>query len=126
MFKLNKKKLKGNTKLDLSKIDSYLAFRMKNCDDIVVKKIRIFNKNIAHPIVYRRVLKKYNKLMFNVSMVLNYEMSYKSLMLSLNMIESFKREIKNKYRNFLKKDEIHEMSNTLKQIKKQLTLQLRG
>ena len=42
------------------------------------------------------------------------------------MIESFKREIKNKYRNFLNKDEIHEMSNTLKQIKKQLTLQLRG
>ena len=89
-------------------------------NDSNVMSIEICNKKMAHPLVQKKVSSKYNSLIkLLTNLLIDDDDSGDSLRVALNQIERFRIMIKNKYRNFLTKEEIETMSKQLVLLQKE-------
>ena len=89
---------------------------------IEIKKISVVDPALATPIATDVVMKKYKKLVEYVTNVLidDDDDDGESIREALNHIEKFRLEIKNKYRDFLKRKELEMMAKQLTLLKKEL------
>lgn len=127
MYSVNNKKYVNKGKIidnnDFSKISGFLMaskrkkFHIENSD---VCDIRVVNKTLANPLVTKKVLRQYNNLIFQITdLIVDDDDSGESCREALNRIEKFRLEIKNKYRAYLKKNELETMSKQLKALQKE-------
>lgn len=124
MYSLLEVKKKGKVKPKKS-IKEFSGFMMTSkkgftvCE-VLVKNLEIMNKNLANGVVTKQVLKKYNKLIpLLTELLISDDDSGDSFREALNHIEKFRLEIKNKYREFLKRKELEMMSKQLTLLKKE-------
>ena len=125
MYFVSKKKVMGDVKnyQVLLNLDGFvMAPRGKgfSINGQLVKKINIIEKKLAMKIVTEKVLKKYYKLIEMLTeLLISDDDTGESFREALNQIEKFRLEIKNKYREFLKKKELEMMSKQLRALKKE-------
>lgn len=129
MYTITKYSSTGNL-LDLDKLSNLISFPMKSRKAFRIKgtditNIEICNKKMAYPIASKKARKKYQDLVkLLTELLIDDDDSGESFREALNQIERFRTMIKNKYRNFLKKEEIEMMSKQLvilqKEAKKRL------
>ena len=82
--------------------------------DAYVCNLIIYHKKLGHPIAWKQVEKKYQKLISTIpDLLLSDDESGESIREALNQIEKFRQIIKNKYRDYLKKQELEKMANGL-------------
>ena len=98
----NKKKKKLTPKEELINIDGFLmaskrkVFKINGAE---IREIKVVNKKLANPLVYKKVLQKYNILInLLTDLLVGDDDSGDSYREALNQIEKFRLEIKNKYR----------------------------
>ena len=124
MYNLLEIKNKGKI-IDKNGLEELSGFKMTTnkgltVSNVVVKNLEIYDKKIANFVVTKQVLKKYNKLIANLTeLLISDDDSGDSFRHALNQIEKFRLEIKNKYRKFLKKKELEMMSKQLMLLKKE-------
>ena len=130
MYIISKHSSVGNL-LDLDKLSNLVSFPMESSkkefkiNGSKITKIEICNKKMVHPLVSKKVQKKYNNLIkLLTDLLVDDDDSGDTFREALNQIERFRIMIKNKYRSFLSKEEIEEMSKKLlilqKEAKKRL------
>ena len=119
----NTKKEKITLKEELMNIDGFLmaskrkVFKINGAE---IREIKVVNKKFANPLVYKKVLQKYNMLInLLTDLLVSDDDSGDSYREALNQIEKFRIEIKNKYRKYLKKNELEKMSKQLMTLKKE-------
>lgn len=125
MYIIRAVKSKGEF-LDKNIVDDFTGFVMAcrgrgfNINGEIIKNINVIEKKLARPIVTKKVLSKYEKLIpLLTELVINDDDSGDAFREALNHIEKFRLEIKNKYRDFLKKKELEMMSKQLSILKKE-------
>ena len=126
MYTINNSKKKTITlKEELINIDGFLmaskrkVFKINGAE---IREIKVVNKKFANPLVYKKVLQKYNTLISLLTdLLVSDDDSGDSYREALNQIEKFRMEIKNKYRRYLKKNELEKMSKQLMTLKKEAT-----
>ena len=118
---INKGKLLD--KMELVDINGFLmgnknkTFKIKGTN---IHKIRIMNRTLANPLASKKVFDKYNKLIHLLTeLLLDDDDSGDSYREALNQIEKFRLEVKNKYRDYLKRKEIEKMSKQLSILQKE-------
>ena len=123
MYSVSEKKTKGKI-IDTISINGFpmgskdKVFKISNSK---VRKIKITNKKLANPLVSKKVMKQYNKLIeYLTESLLDEDDDGETCREALNQIEKFRLIIKNKYRDFLTKQEIEKMSKQLVLLKKEL------
>ncbi len=85
-----------------------------------IKNIIVINSKLAHPLAAKKVSKEYQRLIaVLMELLTSDDDTGESLREALNRIEKFRQEIKNKYRDFLKKKELEEMGKQLKLFQKE-------
>ena len=91
-----------------------------------VKTISVLDNDLASPIANKMVLTKYQKLIEYITNILvdDDDSSGESYREALNHIEKFRLEIKNKYRDYLKKKELDMMAKQLMVLQKELNERL--
>ena len=121
----NSKKEKITIKEELINIDGFLmaskrkVFKINGAE---IREIKVVNKKFANPLVNKKVLQKYNMLInLLTDLLVSDDDSGDSYREALNQIEKFRMEIKNKYRRYLKKNELEKMSKQLMTLKKEAT-----
>ena len=121
----NSKKEKITIKEELINIDGFLMASKRKTSKIngaEIREIKVVNKKFANPLVYKKVLQKYNTLISLLTdLLVSDDDSGDSYREALNQIEKFRMEIKNKYRRYLKKNELEKMSKQLMTLKKEAT-----
>lgn len=121
----NSKKEKITIKEELINIDGFLMASKRKIFKIngaEIREIKVVNKKFANPLVYKKVLQKYNTLISLLTdLLVSDDDSGDSYREALNQIEKFRMEIKNKYRRYLKKNELEKMSKQLMTLKKEAT-----
>lgn len=118
-------------KTELMDIDGFLmgsnrkVYSISGCD---IKKISISSKNLANPVVYDKVKEKYDILVQYLTEILidddNDDESGDAYREALNRIEKFRLIIKNKYRKYLTKKELENMSKHLVFLQRELNKKL--
>ena len=94
-------------------------------EDNEVKGIKVVNKTLANPLVSRKVFQKYNRLIsYLTELLVEDDDDGETCREALNQIEKFRLEIKNKYREFLKQQELEKMSKQLMLLKKEANRKL--
>lgn len=124
MYTINNKEKKILTpKEELINIDGFLmaskrkVFKINGAE---IREIKVVDKKLANPLVYKKVLQKYNILInLLTDLLVGDDDSGDSYREALNQIEKFRLEIKNKYRRYLKKNELEKMSKQLMTLKKE-------
>lgn len=97
--------------------NSNKVYKIQGCD---IRSIRVAGASLASPMVMDLVQKKYRKLINQLAELLtDDDDSGDSIREALNQIEKFRLEVKNKYRDFLKKKEIELMSTQLMILQKE-------
>lgn len=130
MYIISKYSSVGNL-LDLDKLSNLVSFHMGSSKKVFIingckiTDIEICNKKLAYPIASKNANKKYRDLIkILTDLLVDDDDSGESFREALNQIERFRIMIKNKYRNFLTKEEIEAMSKQLvilqKEAKKRL------
>ena len=85
-----------------------------------IKNIIILNTKLAHPLISKKVAKEYQQLVeILMDLLTSDDDTGDSLREALNRIEKFRQEIKNKYRHFLKQQELEAMAKHLKTFQQQ-------
>ncbi len=126
-IKKNKYKLVDKEELrDITGFPMASKNKVFNIADTKITHILITNQNLAHPLVMKKVSKKYQKLINFVTELLvdGDDDSGDGYREALNQIERFRVEIKGRYREFLKQKELEKMSKQLQALKKETTLRL--
>lgn len=115
MFSVVKAKIYGDI-IDIN-IDGFLMgkknalFEFNNTN---VKNIEICNRYLANPVVYVKVHTMYKKLLnLLADLLTDDDDSGDSYREALNQIERFRMIIKNKYRDFLLREDLEKMSKKL-------------
>ena len=123
MYSVREKKNKGKI-VDMVDINGFpmgskdKVFKISNSN---VRRIKVVNKNLANPLVSKKVTKKYEKLIeYLTDALLDDDDDGETCREALNQIEKFRLIIKNKYREFLKQKEIEKMSKQLVLLQKEL------
>ncbi len=120
----NEAKIKGKIE-DISIDSSFLmgnSNRTYKINGSEIRSITISSSSLASPMVTELVMKKYHKLIaFLTELMVDDDDSGDSMREALNQIEKFRLEIKNKYRDFLKKKELELMSKQLILLQKEAT-----
>lgn len=123
MYSISNNKRKGKI-IDMININGFpmgskdKVFKIGNSK---VRKIKIANKKLANPLASKKVMAKYNKLIeYLTDALLDEDDDGETCREALNQVEKFRLEIKNKYREFLKKKELEKMSKQLVLLKKEL------
>lgn len=123
MYSISDNKRKGKI-IDMININGFpmgSKDKVFKIEDSKIRKIKIMNKNLANPLVSKKVMKKYNKLIeYLTDALLDEDDDGETCREALNQIEKFRLIIKNKYRDFLKKKEIEKMSKQLVLFQKEL------
>lgn len=84
-----------------------------------ISKIHILNNDLAYPLINTKVLKRYDKLIkYLTELLVDDDDTGDSMREALNQIEKFRLEIKNKYRDYLKKKELEMMAKQLVTLQK--------
>ena len=87
-----------------------------------IRCIKVIGRPLASPMVTDLVMKKYRKLIaYLTELLVDDDDSGDSVREALNQIEKFKQEIKNKYRDYLKKKDLELMSKQLYLLQKEAT-----
>ena len=120
-----KNKNKMLDKAELMDIDGFLmgsknrVFKINNCN---IREIKVVNKKLANPLVSKKVLKAYNKLLaYLTELLVDDDDSGETCREALNQIERFRVQVKNKYREYLTQKELEKMSKQLKTLQKAAT-----
>lgn len=80
-----------------------------------VSNICVLAPILAHPIVIKKVMQKYRKLIALLTeLLISDDDTGDTFREALNQIEKFRQEVKNKYRAYLTKKELEQMSKQLK------------
>ena len=126
MYKVNNKKIKKGkitTKINIINLDGYVM-HTKNKYFIIegekITDIKVIDKGLINSVVSEIVEKKFKKLIQEITeLFINEDDSEGSMNEVLNRIEKFRQEIKNKYRAYLKEEELKLMGNQLKRLQKE-------
>lgn len=124
MYSLVKEKRKGKVKPKkaLKELSGFMMTSKKGfmvCE-VLVRDLEIMDKKLANGVVTKQVLKKYNKLIpLLTELLISDDDTGDTFREALNHIEKFRLEIKNKYREFLKRKELEMMSKQLTLLKKE-------
>lgn len=127
MYKINNtKKNKGKLTKEINfiNIEGY-TMHTKNKYFIIegekVTDIKIINKTLINSVVTEIVEKKFNKLIKEITelFISDDDDTDGAMDIVLDRIEKFRQEIKNKYRMYLKEQELKKMSNKLKLLQKE-------
>ena len=122
-YKVNTDNTKYNNKIVKIRLNGYKIPSKTNkftINDVQITNITLFNKKLIHPFVWKCVNKKYQRLLKVLTDLFVSEDPDGSAMAEiLNEIEKFKEEIKIKYRKYLKKKDLEEMSLKLKLFQKE-------
>ena len=120
-----KNKNKMLDKAELMDIDGFLmgsknrVFKINNCN---IREIKVVNKKLANPLVSKKVLKAYNRLVaYLTELLVDDDDSGETCREALNQIERFRVQVKNKYREYLTQKELEKMSKQLKTLQKAAT-----
>ncbi len=124
MYSVIKEKRKGKvvSKQVFNEFSGFVMTSRKGflIGNIRVKDLEIMNKKLANGVVTKQVLKKYNRLISLLTeLLISDDESGDTFREALNQIEKFRLEVKNKYREFLKKKELEMMSKQLLLLKKE-------
>lgn len=118
IVKQKKTKRKKKVKIESIQLGEGILFGVRGkkyriSDDYVYNLI-IYNKKLGHPIAWKQVEKKYQKLISTIpDLLVSDDESGESIREALNQIEKFRQIIKNKYRSYLKRQELEKMANSL-------------
>lgn len=130
MYVVKRQKNK-NSLIAKEELKNITGFRMTSNNksltiaDSKVVNIIVSNKKLAHPLIYKKVIKKYNRLIAILTeLLISDDDSGDSFREALNQIERFKVEIKSRYREYLKQKELELMSKQLKALQKEATMRL--
>ena len=126
MYRVNNKKAKKGkmtTKINIINLDGYVM-HTKNKYFIIegekVTDIKVINKTLINSVVTEIVEKKFKKLIEEITeLFISEDDSEGSMNEVLNRIEKFRQEIKNRYRAYLKEEELKTMGNRLKKLQKE-------
>lgn len=126
MYKVNNKKIKKGkitTKINIINLDGYVM-HTKNKYFIIegekITDIKVIDKGLINSVVSEIVEKKFKKLIQEITeLFINEDDSEGSMNEVLNRIEKFRQEIKNKYRAYLKEEELKLMGNRLKKLQRE-------
>lgn len=93
------------------------VFKINGTD---IREIKISSTYLASPLATEKVLKKYRELInYLTELFLDDDDTDGAMREALNQIEKFRLEIKNKYRDFLKKKELEMMAKQLSVLQKE-------
>ena len=123
MYSINNKNTKGKIEVsDLEGISMGKKDKTYKVNGEPIKDISVLDPVLASPIVAEVVAKKYKKLIEYITNLLvdDDDDTGDSYREALNHIEKFRLEIKNKYRDFLKRKELEMMSKQLVLLKKEV------
>lgn len=126
MYKVNNKKIKKGkitTKINIINLDGYVM-HTKNKYFIIegekITDIKVIDKGLINSVVSEIVEKKFKKLIQEITeLFINEDDSEGSMNEVLNRIEKFRQEIKNKYRAYLKEEDLKLMGNRLKKLQRE-------
>ena len=124
MYNLVKIKRKGKVKpkKSLGELSGFMMTSKKGfiVSDVLVLNLEIMNKKLANGVVSKQVFKKYNKLLSLLTeLLISDDESGDAFREALNHIEKFRLEVKIKYREFLKQQELEKMGKQLTLLKKE-------
>lgn len=118
-------------KLDSDKLAELDGFMMTSrkagfkINNQVIKDVKVVAKDLASPLVSKKIINKYNKLIAILTeLLISDDDTGDTFREALNRIEKFRLEIKNKYRNYLKQKELEMMSKQLMALKKEANMRL--
>lgn len=114
-----KRENKKLTKVEFSENFSFFPMASNKkvfvIEKVNIKNIMIINHKLAHPLVAKKVQKEYERLVTTLmDLLTSDDDTGENFREALNKIEKFRQEIKNKYRDFLKKQELEDMAKQLK------------
>ena len=126
MYFLNDTKFKNKYKMleksELMEIDGFLMGsnnKVYKIEGSNIREIKVVDKKLANPLVSKKVLKQYEKLInYLTDVLVDDDDSGETCREALNRIERFRLIIKNKYRAYLKKKELEDMSKKIKTLQK--------
>ena len=121
MYTVSKKKYASKKKLvdktEILDVEGFLMASKRKVFKIEgsnIREIRIVDRKLANPLASKIIFQKYEKLIEVLTeLLLEEDDDGETCQEILDRIEKFRMEIKNKYRNYLKKKELEEMSKKL-------------
>lgn len=125
MYKVknNTRKGKVTNNIDFINLDGFVMPSKKKyfmIDGEKITDIKIVQGDLINDIVSKTVMKKYRKLVKEITdLLFDDDESEGSMNEVLNRINKFKREIKNKYHSYLEKEKIDKMNKELRVIEKE-------
>ncbi len=120
MYSVSDNYINKGTVMDYTEIIDLDGFLMSSRNkffaigDCKLRRVKVVNKELANPLVFKQVSKKYTKLLAILTeLLVDDDDSGDNYREALNQIEKFRQEIKNKYRKYLKQKELELMSKQL-------------
>ena len=127
MYSICLKKM-SNKDVEIDRLNGFLmASRGKgfNINGDLIRNVNVIDKKLAYGVVSKKALSKYHKLISLLTeLLISDDDSGDTFREALNQIEKFRLEVKNKYREYLKRKEIEMMSKQLAMLKEEANRRL--